>query len=243
MLAGAVMSGAAVAFTFGDTQGTLLTFATLAVVLGYIAACVALSQMHRRQIAAVWRRGLRGFVWGPPAFIVFGGIAIFVIYFLRGGLERARADAAETAAVQAARSEAAAVPVVPISTEEVFRKMNALANESNGEEFKKRMAREDPQPWNPNIRIVPMAPKMEPFFGRIISVKPAPLKGFDPRKVSHVFAAIERNTVQSIIRCFRSSCRTVSGDTAVTSSRNTVRLAALSSDRKKAIQRRSFGPT
>ena len=44
VLGGVVMFGAAVGFTSGSNQGTLLTFATVALVLGYIAACVALSQ-------------------------------------------------------------------------------------------------------------------------------------------------------------------------------------------------------
>ena len=112
MLGGVVMFGAAAGFTFGSTQGTLLTLATVAVVLGYVAACAALSQMRRGQISAAWRRGLRGIVWGPPTLIVFGGIASLVIYFLRGGLfaqraaeqERARVEAAKMSAVQAANS-------------------------------------------------------------------------------------------------------------------------------------------
>ena len=70
MLAGLLLSIASVVFTYGSTQGLLLTFGVVGYALGYIGGCLALSQMRRNQISAGWRRVLRFAVWSPLALVL-----------------------------------------------------------------------------------------------------------------------------------------------------------------------------
>ncbi len=65
MVGGGVMFGASMRFTHGSTQGVLLTFATLAIVMGFVAALLALAKMGRGEISTAWRSGLRCIVWAP----------------------------------------------------------------------------------------------------------------------------------------------------------------------------------
>ena len=69
-LGGLAMLGGAVAFTYGSTQGVLLTFAAVAVVLGFVASCIAHSQMRRKQIPTHGRLLLLMIVILPPGIVV-----------------------------------------------------------------------------------------------------------------------------------------------------------------------------
>ena len=162
-------------------------------VIGYAGACYSLWQMKRGLIPPVWRRGLRGLVWGPPALIVFGVIAGAVIYFLRGGSiskraeELERAEVAKAAAVEAARSKIVPTaekpdPALAISVEEVFRKMNAAANESNGGEFWKL--------WGTGGTRAPELVTIETFFGKleVLNARPSP----QTTGLTNVYAALRK---------------------------------------------------
>ncbi len=103
-LGGIVMFGAASVFTHGSTQGVLLTFAIVAIVLGFIGACIALAKMRRDQIPPIWRPGLRVLVWSPVvASVMFVFAAGLWIMPMRRGMAamHAERDAMRAAMAQA----------------------------------------------------------------------------------------------------------------------------------------------
>ncbi len=107
LLAGAAMAGASQISAFGATREVFFTFAIVVLVMGFVAACVALTQMRHGQIETGWRRALRIIVWFPMV-----ALAIFVFFTPIVFLLRSRQDAqqsaqiAEPAEEQARRDEA-----------------------------------------------------------------------------------------------------------------------------------------
>ncbi len=167
-LGGIVMFGAASVFTHGSTQGVLLTFAIVAIVLGFIGACIALAKMRRDQILPIWRPGLRALVWSPVVALVIGSITVVLWMVPMRKMEAMNAELAAMAQAEKAKAQAqmqrdiaakaAAEKLEPVndqpsakprilgqsgvlpkeSPESAFRKVNAAANESNGDELRKR---------------------------------------------------------------------------------------------------------
>ena len=233
ILGGCVMAGAAVAFTRGSTQGVMLTFAVVAVALGWIASWFALSSMRHGRIAKPWRRGLRFAAWTPVLAAAVLAVSVPTIYFLRSGgrgpvsvakrtaeqaelathtedlkaltsimteamrlaatktpeelqaLENARRKSegglAEHARLQAGlkASHGEGLPKTAASpagsytadyVEKFFRKMNALANESNSEEFIK-LTSAQAKAMRGNVAV---ATVMEHFTGTILSIEVLP---------------------------------------------------------------------
>ena len=97
---------------------------------------------------------------------------------------------------------AAVVPAPP--AESIFRKMNSLANESNGDEFKKHLA-VSTYGKEPSGN---MADRMEPFLGKLSLVKtvahePGTKGVFSIRETTTVFGAFERADGKMSYREFR----------------------------------------
>ena len=209
---GCVMTGAAIAFTGGSAQGVMLTFALVAVALGWIASWFTLSSMRHGRISTSWRSGLRFAAWAPLIAAVFTAVAVPVIFFLRSASAMRDAEQAQRTPEQAMRNAVEekrqsrepmperlrkSAPVAEekppaVSAEQVVRQMNALANESNGADFKKHLT-----VFNRRSSEL-LADHMKLFVGKLHSVKviaakparPDSLAGPHPAETT-VFAIIE----------------------------------------------------
>lgn len=102
LIGGLVLFIAAAVFTYGSTQGVLLTFAIVAIVLGFVGACIALVKMRRDQISLAWRPGLRVLVWSPTivAVMFLFAVGLWILPRNRAAMNAER-DARRAAMAQA----------------------------------------------------------------------------------------------------------------------------------------------
>jgi hypothetical protein len=90
-------------FTFGGTQGVSLTLALVAIVIGWIAACLALSGMRHDRISIAWRLGVTLAVWSP-GIAAMAMLVVFAMFVSRNpAAQRAALEAAELSPLKAAR--------------------------------------------------------------------------------------------------------------------------------------------
>jgi hypothetical protein len=190
IVGGVALFVAAVGFTHGSTQGTLISLAAVPFMLGVAELIFFRSNGEPRFFDPRWLPR-----WGKRLAIaaVVVTCVIATLQSLRQrqsaamAIARLRAEQAQRELERAtAQRNAPLPPVEPpndvartgnqsnppaeskIPVEEVFRKMNALANESNGTEFQKYLGSPGPRPE------LSIAQQMEPFYGRIAWMKTEP---------------------------------------------------------------------
>ena len=179
IVAGISLFTAAVFFSAGSDQGLLISLATVPFVLGLFGLVFFKSTSVPHAAARTLAKRL-----GITLIVLMCALAI--VGYLKQ-LQREQIMVRRAAASQALAEKAKAVaevkvlprpPIAPltekpapapaISVEEVFRKMNAAANESNGGEFWKL--------WGTGGMLSPELVTIETFFGKleVLNARPSP---------------------------------------------------------------------